>query len=64
MAGGDIYGIVHENTLVQHKMMLPPKAQGYLKYLAPEGYYDVEDVIIETEYEGEVTKHTMMQVNI
>ncbi|XP_026476824.1 V-type proton ATPase catalytic subunit A-like [Ctenocephalides felis] len=62
MAGGDIYGIVHENTLVQHKMMLPPKAQGYLKYLAPEGYYDVEDVIMETEYEGEVTKHTMMQV--
>nr|CAH7753087.1 unnamed protein product [Callosobruchus chinensis] len=27
LTGGDIYGLVHENTLVKHKMLLPPKAK-------------------------------------
>lgn len=41
VTGGDIYGIVHENTLVQHKIMLPPKARGTITYIAPAGNYTV-----------------------
>lgn len=42
ITGGDLYGIVHENSLVKHKMMLPPKAKGTVLYVAPPGNYHVD----------------------
>ena len=42
--------------------MLPPKAAGTIKYIAPAGNYTINDVVLETEFEGETTKHTMVQV--
>ncbi|VDP42829.1 unnamed protein product [Schistosoma curassoni] len=39
ITGGDIYGVVPENTLVQHRIMLSPKAQGTVKWIAPTGHY-------------------------
>lgn len=42
ITGGDLYGIVHENSLVKHKMMLPPKAKGTVVYVAPPGNYTVD----------------------
>lgn len=42
LTGGDIYGIVHENTLVKHKMLLPPKAKGTVTYIAEPGNYTVD----------------------
>jgi vacuolar-type H+-ATPase catalytic subunit A/Vma1 len=27
ITAGDIYGIVHENSLVEHRIMLPPNAK-------------------------------------
>ena len=27
ITSGDIYGVVHENSLLEHKVMLPPGAQ-------------------------------------
>lgn len=62
ITGGDIYGTVFENTLVQQKMMLSPKAIGTVCYLAPPGNYTVEDVVLETEFDNEITEHTMLQV--
>ena len=47
ITGGDIYGVVHENTLVKHKMLLPPKAKGTITYIAEPGNYSV-DVSITT----------------
>lgn len=41
VTGGDIYGYVHENTLIKHKLMLPPKAKGTVTYIAEPGSYDV-----------------------
>ncbi|KAH9644723.1 hypothetical protein HF086_003828 [Spodoptera exigua] len=41
ITGGDLYGIVHENTLVKHKMLIPPKAKGTVTYIAPAGNYKV-----------------------
>lgn len=41
MTGGDIFGIVHENTLLNHRLALHPKARGTVTYIAPPGSYDV-----------------------
>ncbi|XP_030383396.1 V-type proton ATPase catalytic subunit A-like [Scaptodrosophila lebanonensis] len=62
LTGGDIYATVHENSMLEHRLMLPPRSQGRVKWLAPAGHYKVEDVVLETEYEDKVTRHTMLQV--
>uniref|UniRef100_G3MSX8 H(+)-transporting two-sector ATPase n=1 Tax=Amblyomma maculatum TaxID=34609 RepID=G3MSX8_AMBMU len=62
VTGGDIYGLVQENTLLQHKLMLPPKAKGTITYIAEPGNYTVVDKILETEFDGEKSTYTMMQV--
>lgn len=41
MTGGDIFGIVHENTLLKHRLALHPKARGTVTYIAPPGNYSV-----------------------
>ncbi|KAJ2160120.1 H(+)-transporting V1 sector ATPase subunit A [Coemansia sp. RSA 552] len=63
VAGGDVFGTVYENSLLRnHLMMLAPNARGTITYIAPAGKYTVEDVILETEFEGVKSEHTMMQV--
>ncbi|TRY81571.1 hypothetical protein DNTS_012087 [Danionella cerebrum] len=52
ITGGDIYGLVHENSLIRHKIMLPPRSRGTVTYVAPPGNYDVSDVVLELEFEG------------
>ena len=64
VSGGDIYGVVQENNLIQaHKIMLPPKARGTVTYIAPPGNYTVKDKILETEFDGEKTEYTLKQVH-
>ena len=41
ITGGDIFGYVHENTLIKHKILLPPKARGTVTYIAEPGSYDL-----------------------
>lgn len=41
ITGGDIYGLVYENSLIKHKIMLPSRSRGTVTYLAPPGNYDV-----------------------
>ncbi|OQV24379.1 V-type proton ATPase catalytic subunit A [Hypsibius exemplaris] len=62
LTGGDVYGIVHENVFVNHKIMLPPRDKGKVTYIAPPGTYTIEDVILETEFDGEKKKFTLFQV--
>jgi len=62
ITGGDVYGLVQENNLIKHSMMLPPRARGTVTYLAPPGSYTINDVVLETEFDGEKTSHTMVQV--
>ncbi|PFH47683.1 hypothetical protein AMATHDRAFT_82092 [Amanita thiersii Skay4041] len=63
ISGGDIFGGVYENSLVDnHKVMLPPRALGTITHIAEKGSYAVNDVVLETEFEGKTTKHTMMQL--
>ncbi|KAJ2849318.1 H(+)-transporting V1 sector ATPase subunit A [Coemansia brasiliensis] len=63
VAGGDVFGKVYENSLLRnHKIMLPPNARGTVTYIAPSGKYTVADIVLETEFEGVKSQHTMMQV--
>uniref|UniRef100_A0A3Q2PRF5 H(+)-transporting two-sector ATPase n=1 Tax=Fundulus heteroclitus TaxID=8078 RepID=A0A3Q2PRF5_FUNHE len=62
ITGGDIYGMVYENSLIKHKIMLPPKNRGTVTYVAPPGSYDISDVVMELEFEGVKEKFTMVQV--
>uniref|UniRef100_A0AAQ4PKZ0 H(+)-transporting two-sector ATPase n=1 Tax=Gasterosteus aculeatus aculeatus TaxID=481459 RepID=A0AAQ4PKZ0_GASAC len=49
ITGGDIYGMVHENSLIKHKIMLPPRNRGTVTYVAPPGNYDVSASLAETD---------------
>ncbi|XP_071841878.1 V-type proton ATPase catalytic subunit A-like [Apostichopus japonicus] len=62
ITGGDFYGLVQENSLIEHRLMLPPKSRGTVTWIAPAGHYDNTDIVLETEFDGEKTKHTMVQV--
>lgn len=66
VTGGDIYGSVRENDLINHKIMLPPRDMGEVTYIAPEGEYDLNDVVLEIEGIGMQSnrkkKFTMMHL--
>nr|KAF6473275.1 ATPase H+ transporting V1 subunit A [Rousettus aegyptiacus] len=62
ITGGDIYGIVNENSLIRHKIMLPPRNRGTVTYIAPPGNYDTSDVVLELEFEGIKEKFSMVQI--
>ena len=61
VSGGDVYGTVFENVLLMHRIMVNPRAMGEIVYIAPEGEYTVEETVLETEFNGKKTKHSMMQ---
>lgn len=42
VSGGDVFGIVDENILVKHKIMVHPKEKGIVKWIAPRGHYTVD----------------------
>ena len=62
LTGGDIYGHVQENNLVAHKVMLLPRGAGTITRIAEEGEYTVTDTVLELEFHGEKSEHSMMQV--
>lgn len=60
ISGGDIFGTVFENSLLSdHKILLPPKAKGTVKWLAEEGEYTVDTKLLELEFNGKVSPYYM-----
>lgn len=49
IAGGDIYGHVQENRLIDHKIMVPPNVAGRVKFVATKGEYTLDDVVMTIE---------------
>src|SRR3569832_465223 len=45
MVGSEVLGTVQETETNQHRILVPPRVQGELLELAPEGEHTVEDVI-------------------
>ena len=52
LTSGDIYANVHENSLLDHRIMVPPGAKGNVTYIAPAGEYSLEDKVLELEFGG------------
>jgi V-type H+-transporting ATPase subunit A len=42
--------------------MVAPRAMGTITRIAEKGSYAVDDIVLETEFQGQTTKHTMMQL--
>jgi vacuolar-type H+-ATPase catalytic subunit A/Vma1 len=61
ITGGDIYGLVHENSMIEHRIMLPPGARGNISYIAPAGSYNINEEIIEVEFQGQKKVRTAGQ---
>ncbi|KAM6289166.1 V-type proton ATPase catalytic subunit A-like [Aegotheles albertisi] len=62
LTGGDIYGSVTENSLLQHRLMVPPRSRGTVTYIAPPGHYSASDVVLELEFQGQREPLAMLQV--
>lgn len=61
ITGGDIFGSVFENSLLDdHKILLPPRARGTVTSIAEKGSYTIEDTVLELEFEGKKHSYSMM----
>ncbi|HOP53248.1 MAG TPA: V-type ATP synthase subunit A [Bacillota bacterium] len=62
VTAGDILGIVNETTVVEHRIMVPPKVSGVVQWIAPEGEYTVEEPIAKVKLaDGTEKELTLMQ---
>lgn len=62
ITGGDIWGTVTENSLVNnHKILLPPRAKGTITRIAGPGSYTVEEKLLELEFDDKKSEYGMMQ---
>ena len=60
--GGDIYAECPETPLITHRCMIPPYAEGTVEYVAPDGKYKVNDVIIKLRIDDETVQElTLVQ---
>ena len=61
ITGGDVFGSVYENSLLNdHKILLPPRARGTITHIAEKGSYTVEDKVLEVDFDGRKSDYTMM----
>ena len=62
ITGGDIWGTVYENSLLDdHKILLPPRARGTITRIAEKGSYKVDEKILEVEFDGKKTEFSSKQ---
>jgi len=53
ISGGDKYGTVYENELFdEHRILVPPRGKGKVKFIAPQGNYTINETILELEYDN------------
>ena len=61
ITGGDVFGSVWENSLLNdHKILLPPRARGTITRIAEAGSYTVDEKILEVEFDGKKSEYSMM----
>jgi len=62
ITGGDIFGVVQENELIEHSIMLFPRKFGRVTWIAPAGNYNLKQDVIEIEAaNGTKERFTMCQ---
>jgi vacuolar-type H+-ATPase catalytic subunit A/Vma1 len=61
ITGGDVFGTVFENSLLnEHKILLPPRAKGTITRISDKGSYTVDEKILELDFNGTKTEYSMM----
>ncbi|KAH3760908.1 vacuolar H+-ATPase A subunit [Pelomyxa schiedti] len=60
ITGGDIYGHVRENEMIEHRIMLPPAGMGTITWIAPAGNYTIVEDLIEVEFQGDRKRYQML----
>ena len=61
ITGGDIWGKVVENSLLnEHSILMPPRAHGIIKRIAERGTYTVIEPLLIVEFNGEEKEYMMM----
>uniref|UniRef100_A0A0K8RC24 Putative v-type atpase v1 domain subunit a n=1 Tax=Ixodes ricinus TaxID=34613 RepID=A0A0K8RC24_IXORI len=46
------FGVVYENKLIKnHSIMIPPKYKGKVKFIAPKGKYNIDEKLLELEFQ-------------
>lgn len=53
---GDILGEIFENSLIQTKILVPPKTNGRIIFIAPKGIYTLTDIVAEVETSNNIKK--------
>ncbi len=43
---------MQENSLLEHRVMVPPGARGNVTFIAPQGEYTLTDKVLELEFAG------------
>ncbi len=60
--GGDIFAVCPETPVIEHRCMVHPNLSGEVIWVAPNGEYTINDVIIKLKKEnGDVEELTMVQ---
>ncbi|XP_062895216.1 V-type proton ATPase catalytic subunit A-like isoform X1 [Mobula hypostoma] len=62
VTGGDVFGTVVENSLIQHRILVPPPTRGTVSFIAPPGNYSAKDVVMELEFEGQKEPLTLVHL--
>lgn len=61
VTGGDIFGSVFENSLLDnHPILVPPRAKGTVTSIAEAGSYKVDEPLLEVEFDGKKFSYSMM----
>lgn len=61
VTGGDSFGSVFENSLLDnHPILVPPRAKGTITSIAEAGSYNVEEPLLEVEFDGKKHSYSMM----
>lgn len=59
VSGGDIIGSVKESSMIEHKIMVPPKVSGKITFIEGAGSFDIRHPVFGVEFEGETKEYSM-----
>ncbi len=54
VSGGEIFGVVPETELIEHRLLVPPDVRGTVKWIAEPGTYTLDEPVMLVEHNGAV----------
>lgn len=55
LKGGQIIGLVDENRLIKHKILVPPNVEGKVVFVAEEGEYNLKTPVVKLSQQNEAS---------